>query len=73
MRVGSISKIVQAYKAAVTREARRNGYDAFSWQSRFYEHIIRSDGPLDRIRNYIFYNALKRDADEYYVSNPKGP
>ncbi len=36
----SISSLVGSYKAAVTKHARRLGFE-FQWQSSFYEHIIR--------------------------------
>jgi putative transposase len=53
LKPGSLSRIVQAYKAAVTRWCRRNANPAFAWQPRFYEHIIRNDRSLDRVRRYI--------------------
>ena len=31
----------------------------FKWQKSYYDHIIRNDRSLDRIRHYIRYNALK--------------
>jgi hypothetical protein len=35
----------------------------FAWQSRFYEHIIRNEKELSRIREYIQDNPLKWDLD----------
>jgi len=64
---GSLSKIIQAYKAAVTRQARRNGYADFAWQERFYDHIIRDDKSLENIRAYIVGNPVKWDEDEYFL------
>ena len=55
-RIGSISLIVQQYKASVTRYARRNGYKNFAWKSRFYEHIICSSFSLQNIIRYIRNN-----------------
>ncbi|NJM68592.1 MAG: transposase, partial [Acaryochloris sp. RU_4_1] len=48
---------------------RQNGFDDFGWQPRFYEHIIRPDGSLDRIRRYIHNNPAKWSADR---DNPAG-
>ena len=53
---GSLSVIVRTFKAAVTTICRRQGYHEFGWQSRFYEHIIRSEKELNIIRDYIVNN-----------------
>jgi putative transposase len=60
---GSLSVIVQQYKAAVKKWCGKNGYAQFSWQPRFYEHIIRNEESLFRIRKYIKYNHLKWEYD----------
>ena len=62
----SLSIIINQYKGSVTRFARQNSYSDFAWQSRFYEHIIRNDNDLFRIRTYIENNPLKWEIDEYY-------
>ncbi len=67
LKPGSLSKIIQGYKAAVTRQVRLMGEHDFTWQSRFYDHIIRNDEDLDRIRNYIQDNPIKWELDEYYI------
>ncbi len=56
---GGLSAIVQSYKAAVTRVCRQQGHDHFKWQARYYEHVVRQDGSLDRIRQYILDNPRK--------------
>jgi len=68
-KVGSLSAIVRSYKSAVTRQCRRNGYDSFAWQPRFYEHIIRADSSLDRIRQYIINNPAQWEADKNNPTN----
>lgn len=35
------------------------------WQRNYYEHIIRNDDDLSRIREYIENNPLKWELDEY--------
>jgi putative transposase len=52
----SVSSIIGSYKSAVTKHARRLGYD-FNWQTRFYDHIIRDEIGLNTIRNYIDQNV----------------
>jgi len=61
----SLSLIINQYKGSVTRFAHKNGFDDFFWQPRFYEHIIRNDNDLHRIRTYIRNNPLKWSIDEY--------
>ena len=65
-KAGSLSAIVRSYKAAVTRCCRQNGYSTFAWQPRFYDHIIRSEESLRRIREYIANNSSKWALDKYH-------
>lgn len=60
----SIGSIVRTYKSAVTLWCRRNGFDHFQWQRNYYEHIIRSEIDLNKIRRYIVDNPRKWDEDE---------
>ncbi len=62
-KTGSLGAIVRSYKSAVTRRCHQNNFDNFAWQPRFYEHIIRADGSLDRIQKYIINNPAKWDED----------
>jgi len=60
-----LSKAVQQYKAAVTREInRRQIGKKFHWQKSFYDHIIRNDISLFNIRKYIQNNPLKWEYDQ---------
>jgi len=34
------------------------------WQRNYYEHIIRTEDELERIRNYIYYNPQQWEHDE---------
>ena len=63
----SLSTIINHYKGAVTRFARKNGIETFHWQKGFYDHIIRNENDLRRIRTYIKNNPLKWELDEYYI------
>lgn len=57
-----LSKVIQQYKASVTHKIKdlQNG---FQWQRSFYDHVIRNEGELFRIREYIQNNPLKWDLD----------
>lgn len=65
----SLSMIINHYKGTITRWCNANGHDYFGWQSRFYDHIIRHEGALHRIRKYIHDNPLRWQQDQ---ANPDG-
>jgi putative transposase len=64
--IHSLSIIINQYKGSVTRFAHKNGYDKFAWQPRFYEHIIRNNNDLQRIRTNIRNNSIRWGLDDYY-------
>ncbi len=68
-KAGSLSVIIRSYKAVVTRWCRKNGYDNFGWQTRFYDHIIRDEQSLDQIREYIVNNPAKWNKDQDNSAN----
>src|SRR5688572_31736185 len=61
VRPGSLSALVCSFKSAATAEARKRGFDAHLplWQRNFYEHVVRNDDELNRIRQYIRLNPLR--------------
>ena len=63
----SVSSIIGSYKSAVTKNANRLGFD-HAWQSRFHDHIIRSDDEYQRIVNYINTNPENWDQDIFFKS-----
>ncbi|MBN2416076.1 transposase [bacterium] len=54
----SISSFVAGFKSACTKQINqtRNTPGMAVWQRGYYEHIIRNEGDLIRIRNYILNN-----------------
>jgi len=68
-RSGTLSVIIRTYKAAVTTQARALGCREFGWQRNYYEHIVRDDDELVRIREYIRNNPLEWDSDEDNPAN----
>ena len=61
----TIGSIVRGFKSAVTREIKRLDYPFFYsiWQRNYYEHIIRNENELNRIREYIQNNPLRWQYD----------
>ncbi len=63
--VGSIPTIVRSFKSATTRRinALRHSPGAPFWQRNYYEHVIRTEAELGRIRRYIQENPLRWEQD----------
>ena len=55
---GSLPAVIRSYKSAVAKKVHIIDPD-FSWQPRYYDHLIRSDQELCRIRQYIINNPGK--------------
>lgn len=62
---GSVSVIVRSYKSAVSRHARRLGFE-LEWQERFHDHIIRGKEEYQHIAEYIVQNPAKWEEDKFY-------
>ena len=62
---GSLPTIVRSFKSAATKRIneRRNEPGMKFWQRNYYEHIIRNEGELSDIREYIVNNPLKWEFD----------
>lgn len=58
---GSLPAFVRAYKSAVTREVNllRGTPGGPVWQRNYYEHVVRNEADLDRIRKYIVENPAR--------------
>ena len=60
----NISSIFGSYKSVVSNNAHKINPE-FDWQSRFYDHIIRDDAELNRIRYYIRNNPKNWVDDKF--------
>jgi len=68
MQKGSLGHIMQTFKAAVSRQAIRDGLmprGAPIWQRGYYEHIIRDGAAHDRIAQYIADNPANWPKDRF--------
>ncbi len=65
---GSLPTIVRAFKSAVTKRINilRSTPGGLVWQQNYYEHIIRNDRSLNRIREYIHYNPHREHLGQYH-------
>jgi len=62
-RAPTLGGMVRSFKAVATRRLRQAGCSAFAWQRNYYEHIIRNEESLDRIRRYIADNPARWSFD----------
>jgi len=60
-----LGRLIGAFKTVSTKQinAMRNTPGAAVWQRNYYEHIIRNDGSLNRIREYIANNPMQWEPD----------
>jgi hypothetical protein len=63
----SLGKIIRSYKARTCRMIRVSGFDSFEWQRSYYDHVVRDERSLNRIREYIRRNP------EQWASDKKNP
>jgi putative transposase len=66
---GYLGAIIGQFKARSTKRIWREGFREFGWQPRFYDHIIRDEGSLPDIRQYIIDNPHKWELDKDNLEN----
>ncbi len=69
IQAGSLGTIVGAYKASVTRQARRAEFfaDDVLWQERYHDHIIRDTHSYEQITAYVESNPQRWEDDTFYL------
>ena len=70
-----VSEIVRAFKTFSSRKinATRGSPGASVWQRGFYDHVIRGERELDRVRAYIMDNPRKWSEDPDNPVNWRNP
>jgi REP element-mobilizing transposase RayT len=61
---GSVGAMMAQFKSIATKRMRALGHSSFAWQRNYYEHIVRDEDSLNRIREYILTNPLRWDLDQ---------
>jgi len=59
----TLGSIIGQFKGKCTKRIRVEAFHNFAWQSRYYDHIIRTDEELLNIRTYIASNPLNWHKD----------
>lgn len=69
--VGTLPTMIRSFKSAVTKGVNelRQTPAAPVWQRNYFEHVVRNEDALNRIREYIMYNSLHWAFDR---DNPAG-
>ncbi len=64
----TIGAIVRGFKSAATKQINqiRNTPGMPVWQRNYWDHIIRNERELNRIRNYIINNPKKWNDDRFF-------
>jgi hypothetical protein len=58
-----LSAIVRGFKSAVTRWFHANTLIKTVWQRNFYDHVVRDESELNRIRLYVQQNPARWEFD----------
>jgi putative transposase len=71
----SLGSVIQAYKSRVTRQCNQQcGENSPLWQRGYYDHVIRDELGLERIREYVTWNpaqwALDKENQQHTALNP---
>ena len=59
----TLGHIIRYFKGKISYELHTNGFNMKIFQRNFYEHIIRNEKELERIRRYINLNPMMWDRD----------
>jgi len=71
IKIKSLSEIIGAFKTTSSKMIHKMELYEFQWQRSFYDHVIRDEDDLARIRQYILDNPLKWHLDRNYSANLK--
>jgi putative transposase len=54
----SLGSMIGQFKCVSAKRIRDAGFRDFRWQPGYYEHVIRDNADLNRIRDYIVWNPV---------------
>ncbi len=68
----SLSSLIAGFKIAVTTKINGDRHTPRKpvWQRNYYEHIIRDEISLEKIRQYILNNPVSWEQDQLHPNNP---
>ena len=67
-----LGRLIGAFKTVSTKKINtlRDAPGTKLWQRNYYEHIIRNQDAMDKIRNYIVNNPVSWSIDQLHPDNP---
>lgn len=67
-----LAEVIRSFKTSSARRINqlRNSKGIPVWQRNYYEHIIRNEESMDKIREYIINNPLSWQQDQLHPNNP---
>jgi REP element-mobilizing transposase RayT len=68
-KIKSLPELIGAFKTTSSKMIHNNGVIEFRWQKSFYDHVIRNELSLNRIREYIKNNPRQWDSDRENIKN----
>ncbi|MGH7495875.1 MAG: transposase [bacterium] len=69
LKPGSLGAIMAQFQSIATKKIRKAGLHHFKWQRGYFEHIIRNERALYRIRQYIMNNPANWEYDQENRNN----
>jgi len=63
-KIKPLSQLIGAFKTRSSKYIHKQGLDDFQWQRSFYDHIIRKEESLNKIREYIMINPQEWNKDK---------
>jgi len=68
IKIKSLSSIIGVLKTTSSKAIHLNGFEDFSWQRSFHDHIIRNEKAYVNIDNYINLNPEKWHQDTFFIA-----
>ena len=72
MKPKSLSSLMAGFKSITTKKINilRNASGTTLWQRNYYEHIIRNQDAMNKIRQYIINNPVSWQIDQLHPDHP---
>jgi REP element-mobilizing transposase RayT len=68
----TIGSMVRGFKIGVTKWYRKRSVTSKIWQRNYWDHIIRNESELNRIRQYILDNPMQWEQDSLHAPTAVG-
>lgn len=72
-KIKPLPQLIGAFKTRSSKLIHQNGFFNFQWQRNYFEHVIRNEHELGRIRMYINTNAIKHNIKASPIGSGRPP